>query len=167
MEGRFMFQWGGEVCFSDRGGGFIFKWGVAPHGGHRFWWRRFSKKIGRWVTPLSPPSHYGKPWDGRYDFIRCKLWIWRLFLSISSPWSWVLVLFSQNCHKLQNYPKASITVIWYLHFSKVWFPFKYSEWSIIFCNWFIAMDNFYAFVINHNLLIQKFCNQSQFTDSEI
>ena len=62
MEGRFMFQWGGgEVCFSDRGGGFIFKWGVAPHGGHRFWWRRFSKKIGRWVTPLPPPPTMGNP----------------------------------------------------------------------------------------------------------
>ena len=37
MDGCFMFQWGG-VCFSDRGGGFIFKWGggVAPWGGIGF-----------------------------------------------------------------------------------------------------------------------------------
>ena len=167
MEGRFMFQCGGRFVFQIGVGASFLNGGWHPMGGIAFGGGGFRKKLGGGSPPSPPPSHYGKPWDGRYDFIRCKLWIWRLFLSISSPWSWVLVLFSQNCHKLQNYPKASITVIWYLHFSKVWFPFKYSEWSIIFYNWFIAMDNFYAFVINHNLLIQKFCNQSQFTDSEI
>ena len=34
MEGCFMFQWRGGVCFSD-GGGLIFKWGV-PMGGISF-----------------------------------------------------------------------------------------------------------------------------------
>ena len=32
----------------------------------------------------------------------------------------------------------------------------YFEWSIIFCNWFIVMDNIHTYVTNHNLLIQKF-----------
>ena len=51
-------EWGGE-CFSDREGGFIFKWGasVLMGGGG------VQKKIVRWGgAPLMPPPppHYGK-----------------------------------------------------------------------------------------------------------
>ena len=62
MEGCFMFQCGrgGGGCFSDRGG-FIFKWGGAPHEGHQFGGGGFGKNCKMGGAPPPMPPSMGNP----------------------------------------------------------------------------------------------------------
>ena len=87
-------SWKGASHFNG-GGGFIFKWGGGPHGGHRFWWGVLKKIVG-WEKLNWRNSYYScVDGDLKRQIKNRRLHISRLFL------------LTKTFHYTRNWWKAS------------------------------------------------------------